>query len=221
MPRKTGARADVAAGAPGEPAVWGVVLAAGLSIRFPGGRAKQLLDFGGEPMVRRTARNALASGLAGTLAVVGHRAEEVRAALAGLPVELAENPDYAEGLSTSVRAGLARVPPAAAAALFLPADQPLAGPDLLDRLIAAYRETGGTIVEPSFAGRRGSPVLLDRSLFAELAALTGDVGGRALVARHSERVVRVPLDDGTPLLDADSEEGYRRLLAAADASGRS
>jgi molybdenum cofactor cytidylyltransferase len=208
----------VAAEAPDEPAVWGVILAAGLSTRFPGGRAKQLLDFGDEPMVRWTARNALASGLAGVIAVVGHRAAEVRAALAGLPVEIAENPDFAEGLSTSVRAGLARVPVDAAAALFLPADQPLAGPELLDRLIAAWRETGGPIVEPFFAGRRGSPVVLDRSLFAELAALTGDVGGRAVIARHPERVIRVPLDNGTPLLDADSEEAYRRLLAAAASS---
>lgn len=206
---------------PAEMTVWGVILAAGLSTRFPGGRAKQLLDFLGEPMVRRTAENALASRLSGVIAVVGHRAAEVRKALAGLPVEIADNPDYAAGLSTSVRAGLARVPPEAAAALFLPADQPLAGPDLLDRLIAAWRDTGGPIVEPSFAGHRGSPVLLDRSLFAELAALTGDVGGRALVARHPERVVRVPLEDGTPLLDADSEEGYRRLLAAADWTARS
>ncbi len=205
---------------PSKKPVWGVILAAGLSTRFPGGRTKQLLDFLGEPMVRRTAENALASRLSGVIAVVGHRAAEVRAALAGLAVEIADNPDFAGGLSTSVRAGLARVPPEAAAALFVPADQPLAGPDLLDRLIAAYRETGGPIVEPSFAGRRGSPVLLDRSLFAELAALTGDVGGRALVARHPERVVRVPLDDGTPLLDADSEEAYRRLLAAAGATGR-
>lgn len=204
---------------PAERPVWGVILAAGLSTRFPGGRAKQLLDFHGEPMVRRTAENAIASRLSGVIAVVGHRAADVRAALAGLSVEIAGNPDFAGGLSTSVRAGLARVPPDAAAALFLPADQPLAGPGLLDRLIATFRETGGPIVEPSFAGRRGSPVLLDRSLFAELAALTGDTGGRALVARHPERVVRVPLDDGTPLLDADSEEAYRRLLAAAASHG--
>lgn len=198
-----------------EPPVWGVILAAGLSTRFARGRAKQLLDFHGEPIVRRTARNALGSRLAGVIAVVGHRAAEVRAALAGSPVEIAENPDFAEGLSTSIRAGLAELPVDAAAALFLPADQPLAGPLLLDRLIAAWRDTGGPIVEPRFAGRRGSPVLFDRSMFEELTGLTGDVGGRVLVARHPERVVGVPLDDGTPLLDADSEEGYRRLLVAA------
>lgn len=194
--------------------IWGVVLAAGLSSRFPGGRAKQLLDFYGEPMVRRVARNALASRLAGVIAVVGHQADAVRAALEGLPVEIAANPDHAEGLSTSVRAGVARVPAVAAAALFLPADQPLVGPALLDRLVETYRRTGGPIVEPRFAGRRGSPVVIGRELFGELATLTGDVGGRALVARHPEWVVALPVDDPTPLLDADSDEAYRRLLAA-------
>lgn len=193
--------------------VWGVLLAAGRSRRFGGGLPKQLLPFEGEPLVRRAARTALASGLDGVLAVVGHAAREVEEALDGLEVRTVLNPDHAKGLASSVRAGLAAVPGEAAGALFLTADQPLLSAEIVDRLLAAFRETGGPIVLPSAEGRRGSPVLFHRSLFGELAAVQGDAGGRQVVSRHPEAVVEVPLESATPLEDVDSPEDYRRLTA--------
>lgn len=184
------------------PFVSGVVLAAGSSRRF-GGEPKQLIVCDGEALVRRAAGVARASSLSEVLVVVGFREPEVAAAVADLEVTVVSNPDFEEGQSTSVRAGLAAADPGAEAILFLPCDQPFLTAEVLDRLLAAYAATGGPIVAPSFAGRRGAPALFDRALFAELAALSGDVGGRRVIAAHPEAVIEVPLEDERPLLDVD------------------
>lgn len=169
-------------------------------------------------MVRRIARRALASCLDELLVVVGFEASRVRPALEGLDVTVIENPDYAEGQSTSVKAGLRAVNEGAAAAMFLPADQPFLDPATIDRLITAYLEQGGRIVLPVCANRRGAPVILDRSLFAELAEITGDTGGRQLFTRYPEEILEVPLPSERPLLDVDTEERYRQLLAELETS---
>jgi molybdenum cofactor cytidylyltransferase len=189
----------------------GVLLAAGESTRM--GRPKQLLPFEGEPLVRRVARQALASRLAELIVVVGHAADAVRQALTDLNVRIVENPRYPLGQSTSVIRGLEAVDPRADAALFLVADQPFLDAALIDRLIAAYEKTGGPIVLPVFQGRRGSPVLFDRSLFDELRQITGDEGGRQLLQRYPERIVCVELESDRPLFDVDTPEAYRRLLS--------
>lgn len=188
-----------------------VLLAAGGSERFSGDVPKQLALFRGDPLVRRAARAALASGFAEVLVVTGFRADEVEAALGGLEVTLVRNPDWAAGQSTSVRAGLARVSPGSCAALFLTCDQPGLTAEVLDRLIGAYRATRGPIVLPVFRGRRGSPVLFDRSLFAELMGITGDTGGRQVVRRYPDRVVEVTLDSETALVDVDTVEELEAL----------
>ncbi len=192
-----------------------MLLAAGPSERFGGGRPKQLVPFLGRPLVRHAARQALDSGLAELIAVVGWRAGEVSAALAGLELRIVDSPDFRRGQSASVRAGLAAVDPRAPAAIFLPADQPFLTAAVLDRLLDAYRATGGPIVVPTHRGRRGAPVLFDRALFAELATITGDAGGRQLLPRHTGEIVEVELDNPLPLHDVDDEASYRRLLAAA------
>ncbi|HRC87203.1 MAG TPA: nucleotidyltransferase family protein, partial [Thermoanaerobaculia bacterium] len=144
-----------------------VLLAAGRSTRFGGDQPKQLYPWEGEPLVRRTARAALAAGFDELLVVVGHRSREVEAALAGMAVKVVANPRFAEGKASSVAAGLAAVSPRSAAAVFLPCDQPWLDTELLLGLAEAYRltsagSTGGGIVVPSFEGRRGAPVLFDR-----------------------------------------------------------
>lgn len=203
-------------------AVVGILLAAGRSRRFGGDRPKQLLDFHGEPMVRRMARRALASRLDRVMVVVGYKAAEVTAALAGLGVEAVENADWESGLASSVRVGLAAAraagePPAV---MFLPADQPLLAPPHLDRLLAAWEGADPAIVEPRFAGRRGAPVLFSRRLLGELEGLTGDAGGRRVIERHPELVHGVELGEEAPLQDVDSPDRYRRLLAAARGDDR-
>lgn len=188
-----------------------ILLAAGGSDRFEGDLPKQLALFQDEPLVHRTARTALDATFAEVLVVTGYRAKEVEAALADLDVTVVHNPDWAEGQSTSVKAGLARVDPSSRAALFLPCDQPLLSPHVLDRLLDAYRATCGPIVLPVHQGRRGAPVLFDRALFGELEQITGDTGGRQVVQHHPHDVVEVPLSDAAPLTDVDTVEELEGL----------
>lgn len=194
-----------------DPFVAGVVLAAGRSERFTGARSKLLAELGGGSLVRRVVGAACGSRLSQVLVVLGHAADDVRRALAGLDVEWVDNPAYGEGQSTSVRAGIARVSPAARAALFLPADQPLISSQLIDRLIAAYAESGRRIVRPRAAGRPGAPVLWERSLFAALAAVEGDEGGRQLLGRFGGEVLELEVEDPRELEDVDTAEDLERL----------
>ncbi len=202
-------------------AVAGVVLAAGCSTRLAGEVPKQLLELDGEPLVRRVARTALASRLSEVVVVLGHRAEAVGAALAGLAVRRVVNPDFEAGQSTSVRSGLASLGSAVAAAMFLPADQPLLTATTIDRLVTAWEATGGPrrsrgkagpIVVPVHRSGWRSPVLFDRSLFGELRALRGDAGGRLLLPRHREAIVTVEVADGRELADVDTVDDLRRLM---------
>lgn len=200
------------------PGYRGVVLAAGGSRRFGGPLAKQLVEIDGEPAVRRATRVTLAAGLERVVVVTGNAAGGVRRALGGLAVELAHNPAWEEGQSGSVRAGLAAVAAGAAAAVFVACDQPFLTAELIERLIARHAEGGAVAVAPSWRGRRGAPVLIDRALFAEIESIAGDAGARQLFARHP--VAEVELDSEAPLLDFDDPGGLRRLLARRRRRGR-
>jgi molybdenum cofactor cytidylyltransferase len=180
-----------------------IILAAGRGSRF-GDAPKLLADLDGKPLVRRVAEAALASRTAPVLAVLGHRATEVGAALAGLPVAIVPNPAYAEGLSTSLRAGFAALPAGAEGAVILLGDMPRIGPALIDGLLAAWagsREISAVV--PTHAGRRGNPVLLARTLAPAVAALTGDAGAGPLLRARTD-VLQWPADDPAVLEDVDT-----------------
>lgn len=187
-----------------------VLLAAGLSRRF--GAPKQLHPWEGRPLVRHMAEKALASRAGRVIAVTGAGREEVEAALAGLPLERVHNPDFAAGQSSSVRRGLAAAEAAAGAAaaaiLFLPVDMPFLAVATLDRLIAAWAGAAAppAAVVPLYGGERGAPVLFDRRLFGELAALEGDRGGRGLLARHPHEILEIPVADPREGRDLDAPE---------------
>ena len=187
-----------------------IILAAGSASRM--GRPKQLLDWGGRPLVRVVAEHALAARLDRVLVVVGAAGDAVAAALAGLPVELVENPAYAEGQSTSLRAGVAALGPHVDAALVLLGDQPLVTPAIVQRLIDEWRASGAAIVAPLYRGRRGNPVLFARSVFDELLGIQGDQGARAILAADPARIHPVRFDDDRPLADIDTPEDYERLV---------
>jgi len=190
-------------------AVDGILLAAGSSTRL--GQPKQLLNFGGKPLVRHVAEVALASRLRELIVVVGNQASLVSDALAGLAVRIVENPDFLQGQSTSLRAGVAALPADLAAAMVLLVDQPFVDAELINRLIAHYECTGALIVAPEHAGQRGNPVLFDASLLAELRLVTGDVGARDVIRRHRDALMTVSLDDARAFLDVDTWEDYERL----------
>ena len=184
-----------------EPKVAAIVLAAGRSTRM-GGANKLLADIGGKPMVRRVVEAALASRARPILVVTGHQADGVQAALAGLDVTFVDNPDYAAGLSSSLKAGIGAVPGDCDGALVVLGDMPQLAGAHLDRLIAAFAaEPVATIVLPTHAGRRGNPVLWPSDRFAEMLHLDGDAGAKRLLAVHADRVCE--LDLGTDAIFAD------------------
>jgi 4-nitrophenyl phosphatase len=190
--------------------VAGVILAAGASTRF--GRAKQLLDWGGIPLVAHVADTALAAGLAPVVVVVGCAAEEVRAAVLDRRVLTVMNWRWEEGLSTSVQVGLALLPPDVAGALFLQCDQPLVTADLLRELVERFESTQAPVVYPTHAGRQATPVLFSRALFPSLAGVSGDQGGRAVIAAHAAEAASVDVRDPDLLADVDTPEDYQRLI---------
>lgn len=186
--------------------VAGLVLAAGQGTRF-GPESKLLARIDGEPMVRRVAAAALAAGLDPVLAVTGHRAEGVAAALDGLDIRTVPNPAHAEGLSTSLRAGLDVLPGEVEAAIVLLGDMPLVAPGTIRALAASFDGRPAAIV-PTFEGGRGNPVLLAARLFPDLRRLTGDSGAGALL-RARDDVAELALDDPAILADIDTEAALR------------
>jgi len=189
--------------------VAGIVLAAGEGRRFGGPKA--LADWHGRPLVRHIAALARRAGLDPVIVVVGARAGAVRQALAGLPVEVVENPDWPEGMSRSLQAGLQALPAGVEAFVLLQVDQPLVRPRWLRQLIEAYRATGRPMVVGAVEGEARPPALFARPLFPALMALRGDQGGRALVRSAPEAVALLPVPDPTWVMDFDTPEDYRRI----------
>lgn len=189
--------------------VYAVVLAAGRSSRM-GGPNKLMALFSGKPLVRVTTERAAASRAAGTFVVTGHQASRVEAALAGLDIGTVANPDYAEGLSSSLKAGIAALPADAAGALVVLGDMPGVSVRDLDRLIEAFRAAGGTaIVRATHGGKRGNPVVLPRALFSEVAALEGDTGARHLVEAEGATVIDVEIGEAA-FVDVDTPDALAR-----------
>jgi len=204
-----------------------LVLAAGRASRYraAGGAepTKLIADYRGEPLVRWAVRAALASRARPVVVVTGHARAEVEAALAGLDLGFAHNPDFAEGLATSLRAGVAALPADVAGALVLLGDMPEASAAVADALIDAFAATPGALAAVAlYAGRRGNPVLLGRGLFAEVARLTGDEGARGLIAALPPgRIASVEVAEAGVTKDVDRPEDLRSpVLRGRQASAR-
>lgn len=192
-----------------------VVLAAGMSRRM--GTPKQLLRIGGETILDRTLKNVRASNVGEIILVLGHAAEMVKKEVSTEGVKVASNPSYEQGMGTSLRSGLAAVDPGAAAALIVLADQPWVNSETLNRLIACYQERKPQIIIPMYKGFRGNPVLLDSSVFAEVQALNGEVGCRAIFGNHTEGIVKLAVDNPGILLDIDSRDDFEKSTAGGAA----
>jgi molybdenum cofactor cytidylyltransferase len=180
--------------------VAGIVLAAGRSSRM--GANKLLLRLGGETLVRRAARAALEGGLDPVLVVLGHEAERLRPELAGLACAAVENARHDLGLNASIDAGLAAVPPDAAAAVVLLADMPLVSAGMIRTLVARHRATGACAVASRYGPVIAPPALYDRALFAELGGGEGEGRGREVLARRAGEVAWVDWPPGA-LADVD------------------
>jgi molybdenum cofactor cytidylyltransferase len=190
-----------------------LVLAAGRSTRM-GAINKLIAEIGGKPLVRIAAEQALGSRAKPVIVVTGHERERVEAALAGLPVRFVNNPDYAEGLGTSLKVGIAAVPADADAAIVCLGDMPQVDSQLIDKLLAALDpERGALVVVPIFDGRRGNPVVWSRRFFPDLMSISGDIGARHLIGSYAEAVVEVPVAGAAALTDVDTPESFSAVKA--------
>ncbi len=213
LPRDRATAQAPPANAPrGAPRIAALVLAAGRSRRMAPHNKLLLRDRSGKPMIARVVDNVLASHARPILVVTGHQADEVRQALAGKPVQFVHAPDYAAGLSASLKAGIAAVPDACDAAVVCLGDMPLVTGRVLDRLLATYdRDEGRLIVLPTFHGKQGNPMLWDRRFFPEIMRLSGDSGARALAGPHADAVAEIEIGEDAVLRDFDTVEALATL----------
>ena len=196
----------VGVGAEDNRRVSAIILAAGKSSRM-GGPNKLLEHLRSKPLVRIVAEQALASKASPVVVVTGHMADDVKAALKGLDVTFAHNPQFATGLASSVKTGVAALPADADGAVICLGDMPDVDAGLINRLIGAFApDKGALIAIPVSDGRRGNPVLWSRRFFDELMTLEGDVGARHLIAKHGVAVTEVPADGQSAFLDIDTPE---------------
>lgn len=195
-----------------------IVLAAGRATRF--GSTKQLALVGGRPLIRVSVGSILASWIDDVVVVLGHDADRVRSALAGLPVRTLVNERFAEGMGTSVAAGIASLGDDVGCALVVLGDQPVPS-GIVERLVERWRSGDAGIVTPAYRGSRGNPVLFDSTLFPELALLHGERGARALVDASSERTAIIDFVDVPAPPDVDRTADLNALRSSLEpASGR-
>jgi CTP:molybdopterin cytidylyltransferase MocA len=145
--------------------------------------------------------------------VLGRGATEVAAALPAGRQQIIVNPDFATGMASSLRAGLEALPAAAAGALILLGDQPLVTPEIVARLLAEVRRSPTAIVAAAYAGKRGHPVYFPQDLFPDLRAVSGDEGGRSVVAAQRDRLRIVDFGELPADHDVDRPEDYAELVA--------
>lgn len=191
-----------------------VILAAGAATRM--GAVKQLLPFGGRSLVRHTAEEALAAGCGPVVVVLGAHAEQLQEELHDLPVQVALNPRWPEGMGSSIHTGmtaLAAAPGGAelTAVVLTVCDQPFFSAHLIHRLLAAQGESGSPLVASAYGETRGVPALFRRELFPELLALTGPEGARRVLQAHAAETAAVPFPEGA--FDLDTPEDYARFSA--------
>ena len=196
------------------PGAYAILLAAGESSRM--GQLKALLPWRGRPLLQHQTAALLDGGANGVVAVLGHRADELRPLLEGRPgVSWALNPDYRQGKTTSIKAGLAALDgDAVDDILLLNVDQPRSPGDVA-RILAAHRAADCAVTVPEYRGKGGHPIVLSAALLPELRQISEETQGiKAIVRRRPEAVNRIALDNPEILLDLNTPEQYRAAVGA-------
>lgn len=200
-----------------------IILAAGMSSRMGEARNKLLLPLHHRPVLAHVIEAALGSQAWPVILVLGHQAEEVKAHiqqdLKEGALEIVENPDYARGQSTSLKAGLRallanRSAQDLAGVIFLLGDQPMITSAMIDKLIALREQTGRLIALPLYQGRRGNPVVFSLKLLPELLQVEGDEGGRSVLKRHATEIATLEMSEEAANFDVDTWEAYQEVQAA-------
>jgi molybdenum cofactor cytidylyltransferase len=187
-----------------------ILLAAGKSERM--GESKQLMPFGQSTMVEKAIDNLLGSAVDEVIVVLGHRAEEVKKTIAAKPVKIAINPDYKQGMSTSIIAGLDLIDNRAQAVMLTLGDQPAVDSQTINQLIDEFHRHNKGIVIPTYHGKRGHPIIFAIKYKPELLGLTGDIGGRGVIKDHPEDILKVAVDSESVISDIDTINDYQSQL---------
>jgi molybdenum cofactor cytidylyltransferase len=173
-----------------------IILAAGESKRM--GEAKQLMPLGKSTLLEQAIDNLLNSSVDETIVVLGHQAEEITKKIASKPVKIVINPDYQQGMSTSIVAGLIMVDPRSRAVMLALGDQPLVTSRTINQLIGAFIKHNKGIAVPTYRGRRGHPIIF---------------GGREIIQNHPKDVFMVAVDSESVVSDIDTQEDYKANLS--------
>jgi molybdenum cofactor cytidylyltransferase len=189
--------------------ITGLVLAAGESRRM--GVTKQLLPFGHNTILGQVIRNALESNLDEIVVVLGYQAQEIGQNISDTPVKVVVNPEFREGLSSSIKKGLSNITETSAVMILL-GDQPLVGKEIINRLLAELGRGDRGIIVPVYDNIRGHPVIFTSLYRDELLALQGDVGGKEIVRAHPEDVTEVNIDSEAVICDIDDRDDYQTQL---------
>jgi molybdenum cofactor cytidylyltransferase len=188
-----------------------ILLAAGESRRM--GKFKQLLPFAGKTFIECCVDNLLASRVDEVIVVTGHREADVRSAISTRPVRFANNPDYRDGMSTSIKRGIEAISKEAHACLIALVDQPQIGPDVINRVIEAYDKNKPLIVRPAYKGKNGHPIILDLKLRDEILAIDPAQGLKQVARAHSSEAICIEVFTDAVLMDFDFPEDYQRILS--------
>jgi len=188
-----------------------ILLAAGESKRM--GKPKQLMPLGKSTLLEQAIDNLLNSSVDETIVVLGHKAQEITKTIANKPVKIVLNPDYRQGMSTSIIAGLILVDPRSHAVMLALGDQPLVASQTINQLIEAFNKHNKGIAVPTYRGRRGHPIIFDIRYKAELFKLKGDIGGREIIQNHPKDVFKVAVDSESVISDIDTQEDYKANLS--------
>jgi molybdenum cofactor cytidylyltransferase len=205
-----------------QPSIAAIILAAGCSSRMEQGQHKLLLPLGDKPVIAHVMEAVLASQARPQIVVLGYQALRVRNVLASYSINtsliLIENPDYEQGMSTSLRTGIATLQSMDRtqmidSALILLGDQPFISAEIINTLITRRKESGQRIIVPTYQGKQGTPVLFAASLFPELTQVVGDKGGKSVINCHPTEIENVDISNSMAEHDVDTWEAYQQAIA--------
>lgn len=193
-----------------------ILLAAGESKRM--GRPKQLLTWQGKTLLQHVLKSLINSAADEIILVLGHEADRIRESLPALPIKIVINPDYKQGMASSLRRGLLAMDPGSEAFLLCLADQPGIGTEIMNTLIRTFRQADPRrgIVRPVYRGRRGHPVLIGAQYVQEaLQLLQGDAGARQILMNHPGDILDIDMEEDVVLKDIDTPEEFREYTKQA------
>jgi molybdenum cofactor cytidylyltransferase len=176
------------------------------------GKLKQLMPLGESTIIEQVLDNLSSSAVDEVIVVLGHKAEEIKGAISTRSVKIALNPDYQEGMSTSIIAGLKLVDPRAEAVMLALGDQPSVDSQTINHLIDEFHKHDKGIALPTYKGIRGHPVILAARYTPQLLELKGDIGAREIIKHHPQDVLEVAVGSAGVISDIDTRNDYPSQL---------